>query len=719
MDTTPDVSALSFDDLIGREWLATNALGGYASSTLPCLNTRKYHGLLVAAMAPPVRRMVLLSRVEETLHREGWPFPLASNEYPGTVHPEGYRLLRAFSHDPFPRWAYQGDGWALEKSLHLLQGQNTVCLAYTLLGGEQPLEMELRPLLALRGIHDLMYQWQGRLTVEDLPGNPVESGAVRAYAASRSHRVPPTGRTPEVFFAHDGSFEPDSTWYFNTIYRREQERGYSGLEDLWMPGTVRFRLSPGKPVYFACSADPIDLARVVAQVQERVAAVDALPASPSASRERLDGGRGEGLPQGVASDAAYAALARAAGQFVVSSRKASSEGGVGVIAQYPWAPPLGRDALIGFGGLFCATGRLAEARALLLSMAASLQDGLLPSEWPEDGSPPLYHSADASLWFVNAIHQYLRHGGDEATVRRQLYEPVVSIVERYRNGTRLGIALDGDGLLSTRETGVGTTWMDARAGDAPVAPRAGRPVELNALWYNALCIASDLSERFGHGERAAELLALSLVVKGAFNQRFWNPEWVCCFDVVGDTDAENDASIRPNQILASGLPFPVLDLDRHELVLEWVTTALLTPYGVRTLAPDDPNYQGRYGGAVAARERAQHNGPAYAWLLGPLVTTFIRVRGRGAAARAAATAMLRPCIDYLSGPGCGQLPELFDGNPPHLPGGAPASAAAVGEILRCYVEDVLDERPADAGPGLSLTLGDLSNVLPKQEPAAD
>ena len=715
MDTPLDASALSFDDLIGREWLATNALGGYASSTVPSLNTRKYHGLLVAAMAPPVRRMVLLSRVEETLHRDGWPFPLACNEYPGTVHPEGHRLLRAFSHDPFPRWAYQGEGWALEKSLHLLRGQNTVCLAYTLLGGEKPLEMELRPLLALRPIHDLMYQWQGRLVVEDAPPAHAKKGNVQSYTASRSHRVPPTGRTPEVFFAHDGTFEPEATWYFNTIYRREQERGYSGLEDLWMPGTVRFRLAPGKTVYFACSSDPIDLARVVQQVEERDASVGALTLSAP------EGGKGKGdaTRHPATSDAVYSALAVAADQFVVKAPREGADGAAAVVAEYPWAPPLGRDALIAFGGLLCVTGRLAEGAALLTSMVTRLRDGLMPSEFPEDGSDPIYHGADVSLWFVNAVHQYLRHGGDEGLVRRQWYEPIVSILSHYRAGTRLGVRVDEDGLVSTHEPGIGTTWMDAKAGDCVVTPRAGRPVELNALWYNALCIAKDLSDRFGHADRAAELLALSMVVKDSFNRRFWNPEWVCCFDVVGDDADANDSSIRPNQILATSLPFPVLDLDRHELVLEWVTTALLTPLGVRTLAPDDPNYQGRYGGGVAARERARHNGPAFPWLLGPLITTFIKVRGRGAAARAAALAMLRPCVDYLSGAGTGQLCELFDGNAPHFPGGAPASAAAVGEVLRCYVEDVLDERPEAAGPGLSLTLGDLSNAVRREEPAAD
>lgn len=708
MDRPLDVSALPFDEMIGREWLATNALGGYAAATVPCLNTRKYHGLLVAAMSPPVRRMVLLSRVEETLHRDGWPFPLACNEYPGAVHPEGYRLLRAFSHDPFPRWAYQGDGWAMEKSLHLLRGQNTVCLAYTLLGGDKPLEMELRPLLALRPIHELMYQWQGRLSVEDGPPAQIRQGNVHAYGGSRSHRVPPTGRTPEVFFAHTGEFDPASTWYFNTIYRREQERGYPGLEDLWMPGVVRFTLSPGASVYFACSSDPLDLARVIEQIGARDAAADASVVSAPAAAPR-----GDSAGAGAAAEEAFSSLSRAAEQFVALPR-GGADGATAVIPQYPWAAPSGRDALIAFGGLFCVTGRLAEGAGLLLSLTSHLRDGLLPSRFPEDGSAPLYQGADVSLWFVNAVHQYLRHGGEEATVRRHLFEPIASIIEHYRAGTGLGIAADGDGLISTGAAGVGTTWMDAGAGEAVATPRAGRPVELNALWYNALCIAADLADRFGQADRASDFLALSMVVKDAFNRRFWNPEWVCCFDVIGDAGDEtaNDASIRPNQLLATGLPFPVLDLDRHELVLEWVTTALLTPYGVRTLAEDDPKYQGRYGGDAASRDRAHHNGPAFPWLLGPLVTTFARVRGRGTAARAATAAILRPCIDFLVGPGTGQLPELFDGSAPHAPGGAPASAASVGEILRCYVEDVLDDGPAAPAPALSLTLGDLSDVAP-------
>lgn len=688
-----DVSAVGFDGLVAREWLTTNALGGYACSTIPCLNSRKYHGLLVAAMAPPVRRMVLLSRVEETIYLDGWPFPLATNEYPGTIHPEGYRLLRAFSHEPHPRWAYQGDGWTLEKSLHLLPGRNTVVLRYSLLGGDKPVELEVRPLFALRGIHELTYQWQAPLTVESVPRAKGQS-----RAAAECLRIPATGRTPEVFFAHDGVFTPEASWYLNTIYRREQERGYPGLEDLWTPGPVRFKLAPGATVRFACSADSIELAGL--------ASVDAPDVTVDVS----------------SSDATYAALARAAHQFVafvprpVDSTNADADADdhrpavvkalaaaaprVAVVSHYPWAAPSIRLALIAFPGLFLVTGRHAEGRAFLASLAPLLDQGLLPSEFPEEGSTPIYQGADVSLWFVHAVHQYLRCTGDEPFVRGELFEAIAMIVHYYRTGTRLGITADAQSLISTNEPGAGTTWMDAKAGDWVVTPRAGMPVELNALWYNALCVTAELSGRFGEPQWAAELTDVARSIKESFNRRFWNDDAGCCYDVVGEEGS--DASVRPNQLLAASLPFAVLDLPRHEAVLRKVCDELLTPVGVRTLSPSDPNYQGRYAGNLAARDRAHHNGSAFPWLLGPLVTAHVKVHGRGQKSRAEAMDMIRGCIDFLDGDGLGQLCELFDGNAPHAPGGAIAAAAAVGEVLRAYAEYVLgdapDEPAADAPP---------------------
>ena len=272
MDPILDAASLGWDALIGHEWLAINGLGGYASSTAVCCNTRKHHGLLVAAMAPPGRRMVLLSRLEETVHCDGWPSHLASNEYPGTVHPEGHLLLRAFSHEPFPRWAYQGDGWTLEKSLCLLRGQNMVCISYTLLGGDRTIELELRPLLALRGIHDLSYQWNGRLLAGAKSGN--------------LWHVPATSRTTEVFLAIDGAFQPQPGWYLSTIYRRDLERGYAGLEDLWTPGSFRALLAPGRSTHFVCSTDRIELADVVEQARVKRSAVRPRSSAPASAGAR-------------------------------------------------------------------------------------------------------------------------------------------------------------------------------------------------------------------------------------------------------------------------------------------------------------------------------------------------------------------------------------------------------------------------------------------------
>jgi glycogen debranching enzyme len=267
-------------------------------------------------------------------------------------------------------------------------------------------------------------------------------------------------------------------------------------------------------------------------------------------------------------------------------------------------------------------------------------------------------------------------------------------VHNYRTGTRLGIAADEDGLVSTAEPGVGTTWMDAGTGNGVVTPRAGMPIELNALWYNALRVVAELSERFDEPRWAEELNGQAQSVKDAFNRLFWNEPAGCCYDVVGG--AGPDASVRPNQLLAASLPFAVLDLPRHPQVLQKVRDELLTPFGVRTLAPSDPNYHGRYAGNVAARDRAHHNGSAFPWLLGPLLDVHARVKGRGRQARDEALVLLRGCLDYLEGDGLGQLCELFDGNAPHAPGGAVAAAAGTAEVLRAYADYVLDGAPSDS-----------------------
>jgi predicted glycogen debranching enzyme len=657
------------ESLLTREWLEVNHLGGYASSTVAGLNTRKYHGLLIAAMSPPVRRMVLLSRVEETVISNGWSDPLACNEYPNSIYPRGDQCMRAFSHDPFPRWAYQGQKWTIEKSVQMISGQNTLVISYSLLAGSSAtaVELQLRPLFALRGIHDLTYQWNGPLTVEE-------------YKAAH-YRIPPTGKTPEVFFAHDGVFETDSHWYLNTIYRREQERGYAGLEDLWDPGVVRWSLTPGQTVHFVCSADPIDFQDALDRV-ERQGASDMPPKEATVAGSEA---------------ATQRALLRAADQFILSVSRPDGQAGEFVAAQYPWSPPSPRNSLLGFCGLFLVPRKFSAARTFLLGMIDRLVEGLLPSEYSESTGKGIYHGVDPSLWFVNAVYQYLRYTGDIETVRQPLLDAVLQIIHWYRSGTRLGIRADVDGLLETDQPGVPTTWMNAQADGWVVTPRTGKAVEINALWYNAVRIAAELCERFAKGEQCTELSQLASTIKSSFNVRFWNLSGNCCYDVIDRVGA--DPAVRPNQLLAISLPFPVLAANRFDQVLEKVRVELLTPYGLRSLSRNDHNYRGTYAGDVVSRDRAHHQGSVFPWLLGPMVTAYVKVHGRGDGARTEAGQLLAGCLRFLQSTGQGQLCELFDGDNPHRPGGATASAISVAEILRCYAEDVQNRQPEPAPVG--------------------
>ena len=654
------ISEMTFEGLISREWLATNGLGGYASSTLCGLNTRKYHGLLVAAMSPPARRMVLLSRVEQTVVTAHGSFALDANEYPGAIFPQGHHLLRAFSADPFPRWAYQGDGFTIEKSLGLMRGQNAICLSYTLLGGDKSVALHARPLLALRGIHELMYQWNGLLCAQS------KSAGKSDGKPAGQVRIPASSRTPEVFFAHDGDFSSEPHWYLNTIYRREEERGYAGLEDLWNPGIFRWVLAPGQTVHLVCATEPVELDSVCAELGR----MERNPVEHTAwtHAER---------------DENFDALIRAANAFVVTSVEGPLH--PRVIGQYPWSPASGRAAVMGFSGLFLVAGRLQQARWLLLWLATQIQDGLIPTDYPEDAGPPRFNGADTSLWFINAVGQYFSRTDDEQTVR-SLLPAIETIISVYRQGTKLGITCDSDGLIASRAADFPTSWMDAQAGNWVITPRRGRTVELNALWFNALRLASSFATRLGNPATAQELAALADNVQSAFNRRFWNASLNSCFDVVDD---EADASVRPNQILAISLAHPVLTSERHKLLIQTVLADLLTPMGLRTLTPRDPAYQGRYGGNVVARDRAQHQGCAYPWLLGHLATAYLRAYGRSSVTVARVRSWLDGCLAYLRGDGVGQLCELFDGDAPHQPGGAPASALSVAEILRCYAQDVL------------------------------
>jgi predicted glycogen debranching enzyme len=661
VETVLPIDPQPLNQLLKREWLVTNGLGGYASSTVPGLNTRKYHGLLVAAMSPPVRRMVMVSRIEETLWQGGTPAPLDCNEYPGVIFPEGHLRLREFSLDPSPCWIYQVGSLRLKKQLRLLRGQNTVVLSYTLLEGGMPADLQIRPLLALRPMHQLGFQWNGPLAAEE--------------RGKRHYRIPPTRQTPEFFFAHTGRFSPALDWYLNQIYRREAERGYPGLEDLFTPGFIRFRLSVGHTAHWVGSTEPIDLLAAVELADKQF--------SPSSVA----------VPAG---DPALRALERCAEQLTAAAGEQSgAEPAPWFPTSFPWSAPSGRDMLIGFAGLFLVPGKFNQAKSQLLAFASLMRDGLMPSHFGEDGSEPVYHGADVSLWFVQAVWDYLRYTADDASVFG-LMDAVAQIVDAYQHdqlkASPVRLSMDGDGLLASRAPGLATSWMDAKIDNWVITPRTGRPVELNALWHNAVRICGELSARYGHADRAAACLSLAARIHHAFNARFWNESASCCFDVVEDHGS--DSSIRPNQLLAISLPFPVLQGDRFEKVLAKVEHELLTPLGLRTLSPADSGYVGHYGGGIVARDRAHHNGCVFPWLLGPYLSALAKTASSEQTIQATTRRLLAPCVQHLTGIGMGQLPELFDGTPPHAPGGAVASAPSVGEVLRAFSEFALGHNPA-------------------------
>ncbi|HTW93925.1 MAG TPA: amylo-alpha-1,6-glucosidase [Tepidisphaeraceae bacterium] len=666
-----DIGAAGFDGLIGREWLLANGLGGYASSTLCGLNTRKYHGLLVAALLPPVRRMVLLSHLEETVVTDTAAIELGCNEYPGAIYPDGYKHLVAFNPAPFPRWAYQASGFTLEKSVQLIPGQNTVCVSYTLLAGDKSVQLELRPQFALRPMHDLMYQFNG------IPQPREENSQIH---------IPATSRTPEVFLAHNGNYESQPNWYLNTIYRHEQERGYAGLEDLWSPGIFRRALLPGQTMRFICSTDPIDIDRV----ETEIASTCDAPA---------------GTAPGDMDD-----LLHAAGQFIVQ-KKSPDRSSTAIITHYPWSTPSLRGWMISLPGLLLVPGRFGEAKSLLESAASMMEDGVIPTELSEDAASPIFQGADVSLWFAYALQRYFACTSDDGTARA-LLPAVDAIIRNYSHGTRLGITMDADGLIASRVPAMATTWMDAKVGDWVITPRQGRPVELNALWYNALCFAADLFAHFGQNTRATELLSLAEKVRQSFNRRFWNAAEQCLFDVVDDRGA--DPAIRPNQIFSISLPHPVLDPLRWPAVINIVMNHLVTPFGLRTLSPRDPAYQGRYAGNIVNRDRAYHQGSAYPWLIGPLVTALIKSRGRTESTLQLARSLIEAPLARLRGEGLGLICELFDGDAPHHPGGAIACAPATGELLRCLAEDILS-LPQTAG---NLASGNLSAFPPRLSASA-
>jgi glycogen debranching enzyme len=624
----------NLDVALRREWLETNGLGGFASSTIAGVNTRRYHGLLVAATRPPVGRMVLLSKLEETLVADGRRYDLSANRYPGVVHPTGYLYLQEFRQDPFPVFIYRIAGLELEKWVFMVRGENTCVIQYRVrsAAGAAPAActLELRPLIAFRDYH--------ATTCENSALDP------RFETGQNFVKVTPYAGLPSLYLNHSGAeIQPAGIWFRNFEYDRERERGLDFREDLFNPLVLVFDLHGDAGV------------SVAASTEDRPAEVPA----PTPFGGPL--------------------LARAADQFLVARGNRTT-----VIAGYPWFGDWGRDTMIALPGLTLATGRHDDAKSILLAFAGYVDCGMLPNRFPDAGEKPEYNTVDATLWFFEAVRALAARTGDYDFVRGNLYAVLAGIVAWHERGTRYGIHMDRDGLLYAGSPGVQLTWMDAKAGDWVVTPRQGKAVEIQALWYNALRVMEGLARQFGRPAESLHYHALANRARDSFAPLFWNAAAGCLYDVVDG--AVRDASIRPNQIFAVSLYHQMLPPEKTKAVVDAVERHLWTPYGLRTLAPGDARYRGRYEGNPLSRDSAYHQGTAWPWLMGPFISAYLYVNGYSREARAQAVEWLAPLLRYAAEEGLGQLPEVFDGDAPQRPGGCIAQAWSVAEVLRVQAE---------------------------------
>ena len=637
----------------GKEWLETNGIGGFAAATVVGMNTRRYHGLLVPATHPPLGRFVAVSSLQETVRIGRASTELGCNRYAGAVHPQGYRYLNHFRLDPYPVFTYRIGDLELEKQVFMVHGENTTVVLYGPVS--HPLTLEVSPLLAYRDYHQLTRH------------NPHINGA--SDIRDGIVRFDPYADMPPLFIAHNADeFSADGIWYYNFEYAVEIHRGLDCHEDLFSPGTFRFRLEAGESARLILSMQPKVIDETEAMRESEIA------------RRRT-------VASSVPHDRFTASLAQAADAFVVKRRDGLST----VIAGYPWFSDWGRDTMISLPGLTLVTGRFAEARDILEAFARSCDQGMIPNRFPDYGEQADYNSVDATLWYVHAVDRYLAYTGDLDFVRERLWAVLTDILHWYRKGARYGIRMDDDGLICAGQPGVQLTWMDAKVGDWVVTPRMGKPVEINALWYNALCVMKSLAETFDDPDRAVAYGDLALRARRSFARAFWNADTGCLYDYIDG--GYRDPAVRPNQIFALSLPHRMLPEDLERRILETVEHDLLTPLGLRSLAPENSAYVGRYGGDQTARDGAYHQGTVWGWLIGPFVTAWVRLHGATPESRQEAMKFLQPFQHHLHDAGLGQISEIFDGNPPHEPRGCFAQAWSVAEVLRAYVEDILGRGP--------------------------
>jgi predicted glycogen debranching enzyme len=626
------------------EWLEVDGLGGFASGTVSGIRTRRYHALLLTATTPPAGRMVLANGFDAWIETPGGTFAISSQRYGlDVIHPDGASRIESFEYQPWPRWRYKIDNdLVIEQELFVPKGESAVFISWKVVAANDPdVKLNVRPFLSGRDFHSTHH----------------ENGSFKFVADQNGERV--TFRSydgvPAVIAYSNGRYAHEPTWYRNFLYSEEQARGLDAIEDLASPGVFEFSLFQ-KPAVLILAAE----GNAITDIKSIEARYAQVRTNEQARRQYFS-----------------SPLERAADAYLVKRGKGKT-----LIAGYPWFGDWGRDTFIAVRGLCIATGRLEEGRDILLQWAGTVSQGMLPNRFPDQGEQSEFNSVDASLWYIIAVNDYLLAAEKQPTLSddchtKKLRAAVEAILAGYNEGTRFGIRADRDGLLSAGEPGQQLTWMDARVDGREITPRIGKPVEIQALWLNALAIGAKFSRRWE-----------TLFEKGraAFESKFWNEHAGYLADVV-DCDHQPgvvDLTFRPNQIFAiGGLPLTLLSKEKARQVVDAVEMLLLTPAGLRSLAPGEPGYAPHYQGDSRARDSVYHQGTVWPWLIGPFVEAWVRVRGSTAAARKRARAQfLSPLYEHLNHAGLGHISEICDAEPPHTPRGCPFQAWSLGELLR-------------------------------------
>ena len=635
-----------FDKSSQLEWLETNGIGGFACGTVSGANTRRYHGLLTSATRPPLGRVTMLSKFEEVLTVDGEIFETSANIYPKSIHPKGYQHLKTFEQDPFPVWTYEIKGIEFERRIFMVHGENTtVCewhVKSKVAGKDADIKLEIKPLLSFVDYHAL------QRATNDI--NP-------KYAATENCvLVKPFRGIPELFFNHNaGEIKRTGHWYYFLEYPIEKSRGFDYREDLFQPFTLTFDLKEKATV-------------IVSSHQKNYEIADQLRENEIERREKL-------IEIAEAKDDFEKELVLAADQFIVKRGTGET-----IIAGYPWFSDWGRDTMIALNGLTLATNREGIAKNILREYAKHISEGMIPNRFPDEGETPEYNTVDATLWYFEAIRAFVEKTEDFDFVKNELYEKLVEIIYWHRKGTRFNIKVDEDGLLYAGEEGWQLTWMDAKYGSEVFTPRIGKPVEIQALWYNALKTMEEFAKKFRDKDGKHLYKKMADEAKKSFNKTFWNKDKDCLYDVVRGDDFDDD--VRPNQIFAVSLKHSMLSHSRAKKIVQKIEKELFTPVGLRSLSADNPDYQGIYIGDPYKRDSAYHQGTVWAWLMGAFIKSLERTYPKGRKHKQYVNKILEGYQQHLRDEGVGQISEIFDGDEPHEPRGCFAQAWSVAEILR-------------------------------------